>query len=44
MHSADAPALVWLRQDLRLGDNPALSAAVIRKRPIILTYLLDDQT
>lgn len=44
MQSADAPALVWLRQDLRLGDNPALSAAVIRKRPIILTYLLDDQT
>lgn len=44
MNSADAPALVWLRQDLRLADNPALAAAVATKRPIILVYLLDDET
>ncbi|MEZ5961382.1 MAG: deoxyribodipyrimidine photo-lyase [Hyphomonadaceae bacterium] len=39
-----APAIVWLRQDLRLGDNPALSAAVASKRPLILLYVLDDET
>lgn len=40
----EAPALVWFRQDLRLADNPALSAAAASKRPLILLYLLDDDT
>lgn len=40
----NAPAIVWLRQDLRLGDNPALRAAVDSNRPIILLYVLDDDT
>lgn len=44
MPSADAPAIVWLRQDLRLADNPALDAAVKTKRPLIVLYLLDDET
>ena len=44
MRSADAPALVWLRQDLRLSDNPALDAAAKSKRPLVLLYLLDDET
>lgn len=44
MSSAEAPAIVWFRQDLRLADNPALAAAVKSKRPLILLYLLDDET
>lgn len=39
-----APAIVWLRQDLRLGDNPALAAALKSKRPLILLYILDEAT
>ncbi|MGE3303446.1 MAG: deoxyribodipyrimidine photo-lyase [Hyphomonadaceae bacterium] len=42
---ADAPAcIVWLRQDLRLGDNPALHAAAETGRPLIVLYVLDDAT
>lgn len=44
MQTTRAPAIVWLRQDLRLGDNPALRAAVDSGRPIILLYVLDDET
>ncbi|WP_395648242.1 cryptochrome/photolyase family protein [Terricaulis sp.] len=40
----DAPAVVWLRQDLRLADNPALRAAIDSKRPLVLLYILDDDT
>ena len=39
-----APAIVWLRQDLRLADNPALAAAVASKRPVVLVFVLDDET
>jgi len=39
-----APAIVWLRQDLRLSDNPALHAAHASKRPLVIVYLLDDET
>jgi deoxyribodipyrimidine photo-lyase len=39
-----APAIVWLRQDLRLGDNPALHAAAATSRPLVLVYILDDET
>ncbi|MCU1445952.1 deoxyribodipyrimidine photo-lyase [Cryobacterium sp.] len=38
----DGPSLVWLRDDLRLGDNPALTAAVERGRPVALVYILDE--
>lgn len=41
---SDAPAIVWFRQDLRLGDNPALAAAIRTKRPLVLLYVLDDDT
>jgi deoxyribodipyrimidine photo-lyase len=33
------PALVWFRQDLRLADNPALTAAVNRHCPVIPVYI-----
>jgi len=39
---AEQPLLVWFRQDLRLGDNPALHAAVSTGRPVIAVYVLDD--
>ena len=35
------PVIVWFRQDLRLADNPALSAACA-KGDIIPVYILDD--
>lgn len=41
---SDAPAIVWFRQDLRLADTPALAAAIQTKRPLILLYVLDDDT
>ncbi len=41
---ADAPVLVWLRNDLRLSDNPALAAATETGRPVVVTYLLDEES
>jgi deoxyribodipyrimidine photo-lyase len=38
----EAPALLWFRQDLRLGDNPALHAAA--GRPLLPVYVLDDES
>lgn len=37
-----APVIVWFRQDLRLGDNPALNAAAAMGAPILPVYILDD--
>lgn len=37
------PVLLWLRQDLRLADQPALLAA-IQDGPVIPVYVLDDET
>ena len=39
---SEAPSIVWFRQDLRLGDNPALRAAIDLGAPIICLYILDD--
>jgi deoxyribodipyrimidine photo-lyase len=38
------PIIVWFRQDLRVADNPALSAAVNTGQPVIPVYILDDET
>ena len=38
-----APSLYWLRQDLRLADNPALSAAAAQG-PVIFLHVLEDQS
>lgn len=35
------PVILWLRQDLRLHDNPALNAAASLGQPIIPVYILD---
>lgn len=37
-----SPSLVWFRKDRRLGDNPALHAAIERGGPLILLYILED--
>lgn len=36
---ATSPALLWFRRDLRLADNPALHAAVLSGRPLVLVYV-----
>ena len=38
------PTIVWLRDDLRVADNPALAAAAERGAPIVVLYLLDEQS
>ncbi|MCP5364386.1 MAG: deoxyribodipyrimidine photo-lyase [Hyphomicrobiales bacterium] len=38
------PILVWLRQDLRLADHPALAAACGTGAPVVPVYILDDET
>jgi deoxyribodipyrimidine photo-lyase len=40
----NGPTLVWLRDDLRVADNPALHAAVERGLPVVVFYLHDDAT
>lgn len=42
MKTSLAPVLVWLRQDLRLADNPALHAAVQSGAPVIVLYIYDE--
>jgi len=37
----DRPVILWFRRDLRLGDNPALEAAIATGRPVIATYIHD---
>ncbi len=37
-----SPSVVWLRDDLRLADNPALTAAAERGGPVAVLYLLDE--
>ena len=42
--SIDGPSIVWFRDDLRLGDNPALQAAIERGRPIVAVFVLDEES
>ena len=39
-----APALLWLRRELRLADNPALLAAIASGRPVLPVFILDEVT
>ncbi|MEJ2015252.1 MAG: deoxyribodipyrimidine photo-lyase, partial [Limibacillus sp.] len=39
-----APSLLWFRQDLRLTDNPALTAALARREGLVALFILDDET
>ncbi|MBS9477831.1 cryptochrome/photolyase family protein [Ancylobacter radicis] len=40
--SCERPALVWLRDDLRLSDNPALTAAAQGGCPLVIAYVLEE--
>ena len=42
--TAAAPALLWLRRELRLRDNAALAAAIASGRPVLPVYVLDEAT
>ncbi len=39
----NSPTIVWLRQDLRLADQPAFAAAAA-EGPVVPLYVLDDVT
>jgi deoxyribodipyrimidine photo-lyase len=39
---SDAPNIVLFRDDLRLADQPALSAALARGQALVCAYVLDD--
>ena len=41
---SDTPIIVWFRRDLRLGDHPALDAAIATGAPVVPAYVLDDET
>jgi len=36
-------AIVWFRRDLRLSDNPALSAALARSAAVVPVYIVDAE-
>lgn len=36
--------IVWFRDDLRIGDNPALHEAVTRGEPIVAVFVLDEHS
>ena len=40
----DAPLILWFRRDLRLADQPMLSAAVATGRPLMPLFILDPET
>lgn len=37
-------ALVWLRDDLRIADNPAMTAALESAERVAIVYVLDDES
>ena len=44
MASPVASTIVWLRDDLRLDDNPALSHAAGLGLPLTVVYILDEES
>lgn len=40
----DAPLILWFRRDLRLADNPMLTAAALTGRAVIPLFILDPET
>ena len=38
----DFPVIYWLRNDLRLMDNPALRYAIASNKPVFFVYIVDD--
>jgi deoxyribodipyrimidine photo-lyase len=44
MTDIEKPTLVWLRDDLRLADNPALAAGAQIGAPLVIVYILDEMS
>ncbi len=42
--STPPPVLLWFRQDLRLADHAALTAALATGRPVIPVYIFDPES
>lgn len=40
----DAPTIVWFRDDLRIADNAALTAATKRDAKLICVFVLDEES
>ena len=40
--AANAPVILWFRNDLRLNDHPGVAAALATGRPILPLYIWDD--
>jgi deoxyribodipyrimidine photo-lyase len=41
---SDQPLILWFRRDLRLADQPMLSAAAATGRPLLPVFVLDPET
>jgi deoxyribodipyrimidine photo-lyase len=41
---SSGPVIVWLRDDLRVADNPALRAAADTELPTIVVYVFDEES
>jgi deoxyribodipyrimidine photo-lyase len=41
---SDSSTLVWLRDDLRIDDNPALAGAASQGAPLTVVYVLDEDS
>ncbi|AZL60390.1 deoxyribodipyrimidine photo-lyase [Tabrizicola piscis] len=41
---SERPLILWVRRDLRLGDQPMLAAAVASGRPLLPVFVLDPET
>ena len=44
MAAHENTSLVWLRDDLRLDDNPALAEAASLGLPLTVVYVLDEES
>ncbi|MEQ8657716.1 MAG: deoxyribodipyrimidine photo-lyase [Hyphomicrobiales bacterium] len=42
--TANAPSIVWYRNDLRLDDNPALIKAAANGSPVVALYVFDQSS
>ena len=42
VNNSDTPIVMWFRQDLRIGDNPALKFAVDSGKPVVAIYIHDE--
>lgn len=41
---SEQPLILWVRRDLRLGDQPMLAGAIATGRPLVPVFILDPET